>query len=512
LSPDVLVFSRLLPAAMVLGSCAAPTALSRSRSLEAEGTRCDRFSTFEPRLAKAREALPFEAPGDELVPASQALSAARQACAKATLERLLELQQREGRAAASTEVQALTKAFGADQTLAWLTTRWGPDADRFAPDIASAGYSPGPTPAQSPPVEPVDPRGDERPTLPSAAETGRGADCLRRSTPDAAACLGEWNRDGADGPELDVVLRRLVTRVEAELAALPDELRAELLGSVFEGLALSSDRAPLAPLVRAMSQLAARVLPQAEQLNAAGVVERAAMLARPFLLVDVTRRRAEPVCRAASRKHTQLGNDAGPRPLARAVHLALAASFLGERTPLPPREPGRWGTLRWDCPTPQPVLPALPAGVSGRVVAFCKKTAGQAHATQAKDTSMRTFDFESSLQRIEVRADVTVTCGGAVTTKRLEATDVLLDLPTPESRPGPLDGPLQQLVREVSTRCASSVEAAAEADCRRLGGDPLDVVQTFTRHAQQLGIWPECFVRWFRKTYEVAPPALVGGP
>jgi hypothetical protein len=142
------------------------------------------------------------------------------------------------------------------------------------------------------------------------------------------------------------------------------------------------------------------------------------------------------------------------------------------------------------------------------VVAFCRKTSGQAHATQAKDAAMRTFEFESSLQRVEVRADVSVTCGGAVTTKRLEATDVLLELPTPESRPGPLDGPLQQLVREVSSRCGAEVERAAEADCKRLGGDPLDVVQTFARHAQQLGAWPECFSRWFRTTYDAAPPAL----
>jgi hypothetical protein len=60
----------------------------------------------------------------------------------------------------------------------------------------------------------------------------------------------------------------------------------------------------------------------------------------------------------------------------------------------------------------------------------------------------------------------------------------------------------------VSSRCGAELERVVEADCKRLGGDPLDVVQTFTRHAQQLGAWPECFSRWFRTTYDVAPPAL----
>ncbi|MDX2015505.1 MAG: hypothetical protein SFW67_35260 [Myxococcaceae bacterium] len=492
-------------------ACAAPTTLSRARALEADGAACDRFSTFEPRLAKAREALPYEASGAELVPASQALSAARQACARVTVDRLLELQQREGRAAAATEVQALTRAFGAAPTLERLAARWGPGADQFAPDVSSAAYVPGPTPEQPAPTVPDDPRGDERPTLPSAAETGRGAECLRRSTADAASCLGDWNRDGADQLELDAVLKAFVTRVEAELQPRSDALRAEHLGQVFSGLGLSSDRPALTPLVRALEQLAGRVLPQAEQLASAGLVERAATLARPFLFVDVTRRRAEPLCRSAARKHHQLAADAGPRPLARAVHLSLAAHFVGERLPLPPLEPGRWDTVRWDCPTPKPTMPTLPAGAAGRVVAFCRKTAGTAHATQAKDAAMRTFEFESSLQRLEVRADVTVTCGGQVTTKRLEASDVLLDLPAPESRPGPLDGPLTQLVREVTASCRQAGEADVDAECRRLSGDPLDVTQAFARQAQRLGAWPECFVRWFRTTYDVPPPPLSPG-
>ncbi|MCU0700363.1 MAG: hypothetical protein MUC96_27960 [Myxococcaceae bacterium] len=502
----------LLVLSVVVMACAAPTALSRARGLEADGAACDRFSTFEPKLAKAREALPYEASGAELVPASQALSAARQACARVTVDRLLELQQREGRQAAATEVQALTKAFGAAATLERLTTRWGPGADQFAPDVSAAAYAPGPTPEQPAPTEPDDPRRDERPTLPSAADLGRAAECLRRATAEAASCLGEWNRDGADAADLDAAVKRLVTRVEAELTALPDERRAEVLGQVFSGLGLSSDRPVLAPLVKALTQLASRVLPQAEQLASAGVLERAATLARPFLSVDVTRRRAEALCRPAARKHHQLAADAGPRPLARAVHLSLAAHFVGERLPLPPLEPGRWDTLRWDCPTPKPTMPALPAGAAGRLVAFCRKTSGTAHATQAKDASMRTFEFESSLQRVEVRADVAVTCGGKVTTKRLEASDMLLDLPSPESRPGPLDGPLTQLVREVSTTCRQAAEADADAECRRLSGDALDVTQTFARHAQRLGAWPECFVRWFRTTYDMTPPPVSSGP
>ncbi|MCA2978986.1 MAG: hypothetical protein INH41_25780 [Myxococcaceae bacterium] len=496
---------------VAMPSCAPMTALSRARGLEASAGRCERFSTFEPTLAQARQALPLEAQGDELVPASQALSAARRSCARATVEKLLELQQREGRAASATEVDALARAFGADEALELLRAQWGADADRFAPDLALATYAPGPTPPQAPPVEPVDPRGAARPELPEPTETGRGADCLRREMAAAAACLGEWNRDGADAAELDAAVARLRARVEAELAPLDDERRAGLLGQVFSGLALSSDRAVVAPLVKRLEAVSGRLLPQAEQLSMRGFVERGASLARPFLSVDVTRRRAEPLCRAAARKHTALANDAGPRPLARAVHLATAAGFLGASESLPPLPPGRWDTVRWDCPTSSPSVPALPPGALGRVVGFCRKTAAPPHATQSPDAALRTFEYEATLERVAVRADVTVTCGGAATTKRLEATDVLLDAPTPGNRPGPLDGPLAQVAREVAVSCRAAAETEAASECRRLEGDPLDVAQAFARLAQRLGAWPPCFTRWFRDRYDVAPPALATG-
>jgi hypothetical protein len=509
-SPDDAV-RWLLLVTLVLASCAAPTALSRARALETDAVRCDRFSTFEPTLAAAREALPMEARGDELVPASQALTAARVACARTTIDGLLERQQREGRPASATEVQALTKAFGPERVLELLRARWGPDADRFAPDIASAAYRPGPTPDQPAPTEPVDPRGNERPALPGALETGVAADCLRRPTAEAATCLGDWSRDGAETNELDLALRAFVSRVEREMKGRSDEAGATLLGAVFAGLSLPSDRPALAPLVTGLTQRASRLLPQAEQLAAQGLVERGALLARPFLSVDVTRRRAEPLCRAAARKHTQLANDAGPRPLARAVHLAVAAWLLGEPATPPSLEPGRWDLNRWDCPTAKPTLPTLPGGMTARLVASCRKAAAASHPTQSQEASMRTFEFEASLQRLEVRADVSLTCGGRVTTKRLEASDVVLDLPTPETRPGPLDGPLAQLVREASAACASSAESDVSTECRRLEAEPLDVTQTFTRLALRLGAWPECFTPWFTRRYDVPPPRLSPG-
>lgn len=54
-------------------------------------------------------------------------------------------------------------------------------------------------------------------------------------------------------------------------------------------------------------------------------------------------------------------------------------------------------------------------------------------------------------------------------------------------------------VAQPAQRAESEREVVAE--CGRLSGDPLDVTQTFTRHALRLGAWPSCFRTWFQKRY-----------
>ncbi len=499
--------------ALVIAGCASTAADVRARAatLESEGPACESFGAFEARLAKERKVLDT-APGDALVPASQSLSKARRSCAKAVIERLFELQQAKGREGAVAEVEALTKAFGADETTALLRARWGREADAFLAEVMLSGFAVGPTPEQAAPKEPTRPNTAE-PKLPGDESFGEGASCLRRSSPEAASCLAAWRRDGADETEHQKAVEQLVARVTKELKLLEDDARAVLLGDVLRGLAMPKERQELAPLFGQLASLTEVLVKRAEALSAKGEIGRAAVLVRPLLVVDESRKRVEPYCATASLEHSRLAAEARQRVHAAQVHRALSAWFLGKDVTPPSFEPGRWDDMRWSCKLAKPVLPKLPDGVSARLLARCRELPKQ-NSQENLDPSMRTNDFEASVPRIRVDADVSITCGGKVTTKRLSADEVLIDPSTPDlegSRLQAIEGALQVLVLETEKQCRAESEREVAVDCARLGGDSLDVTQAFTRHALRLDGWPACFSAWFEKRYGASPPSLSTG-
>ncbi|MBL8923138.1 MAG: hypothetical protein JNJ54_30085 [Myxococcaceae bacterium] len=499
-----LVCSTCLLLACVTGSA---DVRARAKALEQDAPACPSFVEFEQVLARERRALDA-APGADLVPASQALSNARKRCAQATIDGLFERQQRSGRGAAAAEVEALARALGRDEAVRVLRARWGADADGFLGELESAAFSPGPTPAQPPPQEPVSPA--HTPEPPGADAFGEGAACLRRPSAEAARCVADWRRDGAEEQELDAAVARLVARVRQETKLLDDEGRAALLGDVLRGLALPRERAVLAPLFADLAKLTDVLAKRAEGLSARGQPERAAALVRPLLLVDESRRRVEPFALEASQKHVTLATEAKQRAHAAQLHRWFAAWFLGKDAPLPALDVSAWSVASWVCQLPQPALPRLPAGMGGRLVGRCRQLPKPEQ--RELDPALRTFDLEASLPRVRVDVDVTLTCGGRTTTKRLTTDEVLVEqglTPDVEStRPGVLDTQVVTLVGSAEKACAATVADEAARECQRLDGDPLDVTQSFTRHALRLSAWPACFQTWFLQRYGVPLPAL----
>jgi len=494
----------------VLGGCvtAAGNVRERATRLEAEAEQCESFATFEPRLAQERDALVATARGEDLVPASQSLSRARARCAATTIDGLFERQERQGRSAAVAEVNALTRALGPDETTRLLRAKWGHDADGFLAEVALSGFAPGPTPEQPAPKEPVAPKRDT-PTLPGDEHFGEGASCLRRPTVEAASCLAEWRRDGAEEKDLEVSLHALVVRVQREEKLLDDDARAALLGDVLRALALPRERVALTPLFDDLGRMTDKLLARAEALSGAGKVEPAAMVVRPLLLVDESRRRVEPFVQAASRKHTQLSLDAKSLNLAAQVHRYLAAWFLGADAPVPSLEPGQWSDAQWVCQLPKPTLPRLDDGVSARVVARCRELPKP--ESQPVDPSMRTFELEASLPRVRIDADVSITCGGKTMSGHLTADEVVLDTSATtldNTRPHRLDGPLRTLVAKAAKDCRAQTQREVAEDCARLPKSSLEVTQTFTRHALRLGEWPGCYEKSFTALYGRPPPPV----
>ncbi len=498
---------RLLLASLLTACVTTGTVKQRAERLEASAPTCESFAAFEGSLAKERSALDT-APGDELVPASRALSSARRACAVHVVDGLFELQQHEGREAAVKELEAIARAFGADETTSLLRTRWKNEADGFLGEVVAAGTPTRATPTQPAPVDPVDPH-PERPDFPGSSAFGEGAECLRRSDMEAARCLRSWRLDGGDAKEVDRATSTLVTRVKKGLAGASDDERARTSADTLRALGLPS-HAPLAkPLVEDLERAAESLLRRAQSLASQGEPERAAVLVRPLVGVDSLRLRAEPFSRAAADLHTALAREAGPRRNAVLLHRAQASWLTGLDEDLAPLEAGRWDTARWDCSYRQPRWPMLPATMDARLVARCR-TVTPPKRNEPADPAMRTFDLEKSLPRLQLDADLSLTCAGVVTTKRLSADEVLLDGEEREtsSRPHPLDAPLSKAVNEATLACRQAFSSEATKACAALNDPPLDVEERFTRLARHLGRWEPCFIEWESRRTATPLPSL----
>lgn len=508
---SVSTMHRLLLASLLTACVTTGNLRQRAEQLEASAATCESFTSFDATLAKERHALDT-APGDELVPASRALNAARRGCAVHLIDGLFELQQRHGREAAAKELEAIAHAFGVEETTSLLRTRWKNEADGFLGEVIAAGTPTRTTPTQAAPGDPVDPH-PERPDFPGSAAFGEGAECLRQSDLDAARCLRTWRLDGADAKEVDQATSTLVTRVKKGLTGASDDERARTCADVLRALGLPSHATQAKALVEELERAAESLLRRAETFAKEGAPERSAVVVRPLVGVDSLRLRAEPFSRAAADLHAALAREAGARRNAVLLHRAQANWLLGLDDELAPLDAGRWDTARWDCTFRQPRWPTLPATMEARLVARCR-TVTPPKRSDPVDPAMRTFDFEKSLPRLQLDAELSLTCAGVVTTKRLSADEVLLDGDERDtsSRPHPLDSPLAKAVSEAALTCREALSKEAAKACAALNDPPLDVEERFTRLARHLGRWEPCFIEWESRRTATPLPALPRSP
>lgn len=484
--------------------CVTTTALTRADRLEQQSGECTSFIEFDEQLRLEREGLTQQTPGAELVPASRALSTARRRCARTTVEQLFERQQAAGREVAVAEVQALTRAFGADETLKLLRAKWGAGADVFIADVALAASRPGPTPEQPAPVEPtVRPAA---PQMPGPERFGEGQACLRRPTLEAASCLGAWRAEVPDPIQLEVALTELVQQTLDACRSLEVPARATLLGEVLSRVGAPRGTAAIEPLFVALVHTSEVLLREAQRFATTGALERAAVTVRPLRLISETRAAAEVHLRAAARKHEALAENARSLPQAEQLHRQLAAWFIGEARAAPTLEAGAWSNTRWDCIARRPTLPPLPGGFAGRLTARCRNGATQPPATTTDD-AMRTFELEASTPRVRIEADVTLSCGPTSTTERLSVEDIVLEQDEAGStRPHALDEPLRKLVTSTERRCQEQARREFADGC--LATLPsLERTQRLVRAGLRLGRAPACFIEWFEREYGVRPPA-----
>jgi hypothetical protein len=489
-------------------ACATAGPRARANVLLDQAESCQSFVEFDARLAREREALE-RADGADVVPVSQALSSARRRCARAVIDALFELQERRGRSAAVAEVEALSRALGPDEMTSLIRARWRNEADLFLGDILLSGTPPPTTPRQPTPELPVDPS-PERPAFPDAA-FGEGAECLRRPDLLAASCLREWRRDGADAKAVDEAVKTLSERVVAASRRSPADQRLTTLGDVLRALAVPSHAEPVAALTSELMRLSEAALAEAETSWRRGALEAAAVKVRPLLGVGPTRARAERFTNDAARKHQELAQGAVGRPHAAVLHRALAKWFTGSDEPMPRLEAGRWEPVRWDCPARTPTWPPLLPGMSGSVRARCRRTTPP--PAQPSDPSMRTFEFEASLPRMQFDVDATLTSFAGRQSKRLTAEEVLLEDHEAQAstRPHALDGPLQRFVTDAVTAHRTALEGEVRRGCEELPRAASTAEDRLVLLARQTGAWPLCFEHWLLATWQVAPPRFESG-
>jgi hypothetical protein len=468
----------------------------RARQLEAQSNTCEAFAAFETEVSTERRRVVSESPADTLLEADRALSRALDRCARRSVDQLFDLERREGRRAVRNELQALTRVLGKERAWALLQGRWGAAAAELLDEVELAA-------------------GDEarskvrfEPT--AEKERNESEECLHASLEEAAQCLAAWSRKhGATSTALDAAVVTLSQRAIRETEPLTDVSRASALATLVELLQLDTQRVSMQPLLEALKAIEPRLLPQARELIRVGSVEAAALVAKPFLSHPTSRAVAQSLCQPASMKHLRLAEE-NPG-LAAQFHRALASFFAGG--PLHPlRLPSPvWDTRGWRCQLPIPPLPALPMATQGLLVSRCRPLAASA-ASGPSDSSLRTFDLESSLQRLEVIADATVVCGEHRVTWRMTASEVLLeDLDTrgDGERPSALDAPLQAGVQRASNRCQAATETMVTTVCQQLESQTTPRLEASALEASlRLGQWPRCISTWFHRQYGVDLPPL----
>ncbi|MEW5742257.1 MAG: hypothetical protein AB1938_25295 [Myxococcota bacterium] len=497
---------RLHPALLllVLGCVTARPLPERLESLEAEGATCERFSTFDVQARALLDELLAGAPGESLVPGSARINAARKACARHTLEGLLALREREGLDAVQTELDALARAWPVDRLDALLAETPGLDLTTLGPMVMEARER-AKREAEASARSKRDER--ERTGLEPKGASFEGAECAGLTGCEAAHCLAELTRAGAEPAGLTASMRTAARRcLDDTRGRAPDERArrtSRLLADAraFPGLPEETEAS------LALETLRRSLWPEVETALAAGQTARAWTLAAPFVALDSARAATEGVRQKAVSAHLEAARACGARALCARLHRRVAASMGGPEEPPLSAQPGRWERGRWACRRPALELPEAPPAMTLRLDATCRKPAPQ----RGQPDELRTFELEKEMLGHALEGEVRATCAGKMTSASFK---VLGFVDATEDRPVEDDGALaKEEVARVLPRLVADCQRfhaeAARGACDSLAtSTPADVEQRFAEAAVVTGAWAPCFRDWFLRRHGVEPPPL----
>lgn len=426
-------------------------------SLQTEAPRCDSFAAFDARARAELDRLAERAPGDELMRETSRLNQARRQCARHVLEASVSTREAEGAEHLQRELDAMVQAFSRETLDALLLETVG---DALAPQVAEARAG-----TRTPHVDP-------EPAAPSLCDEALPCaqfHCVtekaERQDAAARACLDSLNGK-------DPLVRALGVRdVLLALPMDPSGARTEA-SSQLEGLRR-------------------QLWPKVEQLEARGLLARAAELATPFDLSPGFRDQVLRLRDAARVQQLALAEKTSS-PALGWLHRRVAAQFGAAPVDLPP-SPSQWRPSRWVCGDEPPKLPALPWGLSAQLTGRCEKQqAGKGGSTD----ELRTFELESELSSRRVTGKVVVFCADLERLQTLNAYEREL-----------LELDLQHAIDQSLEPCARAHDAAAERDCAALDLEDSAAAKA-VEHALAMRRWPACFARWWAAKYGVSLPEL----
>jgi hypothetical protein len=442
------------------------------QQLDAEAPRCDAFASFDHRVRVEGDALVAQAPAEQLVLGSSALSRARRACAKHVLSGLMELREQQGVAAMQRELDALAQAFSPAELDALITSTLGPDAATLRPLLAEAAQ-----------------HAKRSPGFPQESLTCRSDDDC-----EATACLAEAQHAMA---EVEQRARRC-------LAALRPEAEVRGLARLMEALRPYPSSGVMTEVRLRLETLRRRQWPQVEAALSAGHPAAAARLALPFAAVPEAQVEVGRVRDAAVALHLAHAREAGARAFAVRLHRRVAASLGGpDEPPLTP-EPGHWASPKWGCSWNVPALPPAVPAAELRLMGACTPTA-VASGGAALPPSMQTFDLERSMRREQVSATLVVTCAGRSVTSSFVLRDVLADSALGHDEL--VRAQLDRLVAQAGKTCRGYAKEEAARLCSELTElSAVELEQRFASAYMVTGEWEPCFAGWFERTWGVPPP------
>jgi hypothetical protein len=447
---------------------------------------CESFAEFNARFRSESDELTATVPGEELMRKTSAMNSARRACARHTVETLVDRRESKGVGAVQAELNALTEVYGADEVRSML----GDEAVQLSAQVEEARQR-AVTKAAMKPADQRDGEEFKKLVVEAPEKMGDGPSMPTTMCAEANACT-----------QVDCIIGDASASDEK---VKPEFVRAaqRCLDSLSEPAALEKLRAKLEPWepngasteIRSKLESAWRaVQPDVDQALTSGKTGLAAQLSSAFIIVPiarktVTRARDEAKARALARAEvTKLV------PEAAWLHLKLAESFGAEEAPQLAGA-GRWDSARWRCET-KPEFPALPAGLDVKLNLKC-----EVPPPAPKDDSLRTFEMRT----MKLTGTFTYACAGKSFDKPLRIED-----------PGNEKFPTEMVQRELIARvdeakaeCSKAhrfVQIADCADLSRFGAG--DIIKKFVGHARFTHAWEPCFAEWFLATEGARlPPA-----